>query len=412
MKRLLLVLLLSLVTWQFVHAQEDFMWGKQFGTNMDDKPRSLATDLSGNIFIFGKTKGALGDSLTGGEDGFVVKIDELANIVWETQLGTKDNDDLLKGVTDHLGNLYVTGYSEVNGEQHKNKDILVVKISGDGEIVWQKQFGTENDDQGVDIDISGNGDIYVIGQTKGLMGEKSYGDDDCIILRLDNEGSQIKAVQIGTPATDIGSGIFIKNDSTIYICGSTAGELAGVNAGALDVFCGVISNELEVNTLMQHGSADVDFPSDLLTDINGNIYIAGSTRGNMGAEQLGNGDCFVQKLNKNGEVLWSRQFGTSNWDGVNGLNIYDENSIIISGCTNYPNCESFCRIYDSSGNLLWGKTHVLQGAGGGTCGKGICIDSKGYIFHTGYTGANMFSGLKGEHDIFVVKFKLDDIKSK
>jgi hypothetical protein len=47
-----------------------------------------------------------------------------------------------------------------------------------------------------------------------------------------------------------------------------------------------------------------------------------------------------------------------------------------------------------------------QGKGGGSCGKDICVDRQGYIYHAGYTGANLFSDLKGEHDLFLIKLKM------
>lgn len=56
---------------------------------------------------------------------------------------------------------------------------------------------------------------------------------------------------------------------------------------------------------------------------------------------------------------------------------------------------------DEYGNVLWERKIIAQGKGGGSCGKVICIDRNGYIYHAGYTGANLFSFLKGEHDLFL-----------
>ena len=69
-------------------------------------------------------------------------------------------------------------------------------------------------------------------------------------------------------------------------------------------------------------------------------------------------------------------------------------------------CQSFCRLYNEDGSLLWNRNFIAEG-GRGTCGKGICADQKGYIYHTGYTGANLFSELRGGHDVFLIKLKAD-----
>jgi hypothetical protein len=119
-----------------------------------------------------------------------------------------------------------------------------------------------------------------------------------------------------------------------------------------------------------------------------------------------NGDCFLQKWNDQQELIWEKQFGTENWDGINGLALIQDKGVVVSGCQNNPMCQSFCRMYDEDGSLLWTRNFIAQG-GRGTCGKGVCVNQQHYIYHTGYTGANLFSGLKGEHDVFLIRLKAD-----
>ena len=44
--------------------------------------------------------------------------------------------------------------------------------------------------------------------------------------------------------------------------------------------------------------------------------------------------------------------------------------------------------------------------GGGSCGKDICIDCQSNIYHAGYNSANLFSDVKWEYDLFLVKLKV------
>ena len=78
MKKIFVLLFLNLCTMFSVKAQVYFMWGKQLGSAKDDKPRNLAADLSGNIYVFGKTKGTIGNINNGKSDGFIIKIDSTA----------------------------------------------------------------------------------------------------------------------------------------------------------------------------------------------------------------------------------------------------------------------------------------------------------------------------------------------
>lgn len=82
------------------------------------------------------------------------------------------------------------------------------------------------------------------------------------------------------------------------------------------------------------------------------------------------------------DFIWGKQFGTSNWDGINSLFIIQDKGIVVSGCMNNPMCQSFCKMYNNDGLLLWSRNFIAQG-GRGTCGKGFCVSRHGYIYHAG-----------------------------
>ena len=409
MKKNILFFLIILSSISGLGAQVNFVWGKQFGSIGDEKTRNLTTNATGEVYIVGKTEDKVGKENFGKTDGFIVKVDSSAVIIWATQIGSEENDELKETAVDDHGNIYVTGYIGVDDKNIPNNtsDVLIAKLNSHGEILWQKQYGTDSLDIGENIVVDASGDIYVIGFTKGTMGKTALGKTDCFILHLNNDGDQLKTLQLGTSEEDSGFGITIGRDSKVYACGITHGNLAAKNIGNSDLFWGVFSKELDELGIYQYGTNGNDYATKIKTDSNNDIFIAGSTSGVMGIQQKGSGDSFLQKWNKLGEVLWTKQFGTSNWDGVNGLAIAKDKSILISGCQNYPFCESFCKMYDRDGNLLWECNYKAQGPGGGTCGKGICTNQKGDIYHAGYTGANLFSNLEGKHDLFLIKLRPD-----
>ncbi len=398
-----LLLIISLFLSYPNYAQVDFVWGKQFGTLKDEKTRNLVIDASSNVYVVGKTKGAIGKENAGKNDGFIVKIDSAANMIWARQIGSDGDDELSHAAVDKSGNIYATGFIEVNG---KNKDVLVIKFNSDGKTVWQKQFGTDSTDVGGNIVVDSNGDIFITGSTRGVMGITSKGGEDCFILHLNNDGKQLQVLQFGTPGNEGAHGITIGQDSNIYVCGDTDGSLASENAGKIDVFYGIFSNELEQLDVHQFGTKENDYASEIKSDNKNNVYTAGGTEGNTVASQKGNSDAFFQKWDEKGNVKWTKQFGTGNWDGIHSIAVVEGKGIIVSGCYDYPLCKSFIKMYDEQGNLLWTRNMLGQGKGGGSCGKDICVDRQGYIYHAGYTGANLFSDLKGEHDLFLTKLKM------
>lgn len=408
MKKNLIFILILIFSISTSNAQVDFIWGKQFGSDRDERTRNLVIDSSNNVYVFGKTNGKVGKENFGKYDGFIVKIDSAANTIWTTQIGSKEEDDFFNAAVDGLGNLYITGYIGVDAKNTSlsNMDVLIVKLNSSGEIVWQKQYGTDSIDFGGNIAVGTNGDIYVIGSTTGVMGSASKGKSDCFILHLDNEGNQLNVVQFGTPADEQGYGITIGIDFNIYVCGTTEGNMVSQNAGKSNIFWAVFSENLKQQKIKQFGTEKYNCAPKIKTDSKNNVYIAGSTDWILDPNVKLNGDCFLQKWNEKGEMVWTEQFGTNNWDGINGLDIIQDKGVIVSGCQNNPICQSFCRMYDEDGSLLWYRNIIAQG-GRGTCGKGVCINQQGEIYHAGYTGANLFSELKGSHDAFLIKLKAD-----
>lgn len=393
---------------QFAYSQVDFIWGKQIGSDQDDKTRNLVADTSGNVYVVGKTLGKLGERAYGKSDGFIFKVDSTGRLLWIRQIGSKKDDELKHADVDLLGNLYVTGYICPNDSQRpEDSDILIMKFDTNGQLIWKQTYGTNAVDKGENIVVDKDGSIYVTGSTKGIMTDKSFGQDDCFILHLNTDGKLINTVQFGTVNSDTNDGITIGKDNLIYVCGTTKGNLAARNAGEFDLFWGSFSKDLKQLSMHQAGTDKDDYASEIKTDTEGNVYIAGSTLGNLGAQQLGDCDAFIQRWNNRGSIVWTRQFGTINWDGAHSICVLQNMGVLISGCQNYPKCQSFCKMYDENGSLLWDRYFTGQGEGGGTCGKDICTDNKGHLYHAGYTGANLFSGLKGKHDLFLMKYKFN-----
>jgi hypothetical protein len=186
--------------------------------------------------------------------------------------------------------------------------------------------------------------------------------------------------------------------------------MAEQNKGKTDAFVAKFNKNGEQLKIIQYGTEDYDMTSNITVDNKKNIYIGGSSGGDLEGKQHGEGDGILTKMDETGKILWTRQFGTTKWDGINGIDLEKDKSenIVVSGCQNYPSCQSFIRMYNNNGDLLWVRNFTATGKrGGSTCGKGVCTDEKGYIYHVGMTGANLFNTAQGEHDIYILKLEID-----
>ena len=119
---------------------------------------------------------------------------------------------------------------------------------------------------------------------------------------------------------------------------------------------------------------------------------------------------FTNSVDSQTNFIYGKQFGTDKWDGVNGIALNERISgnIVVSGCQHRPSCQSFIRMYSNDGVLLWVNNYTANGKNGGTCGKGVCIDHNGNIYHSGNTGGNLFKTIEKPegHDIFLIKLNM------
>ena len=68
------------------------LWTRQFGTSGYDFARAVAVDPEGNVYVAGRTEGALPGQVSSGDfDAFVRKYDRDGDEVWTRQFGTPES---------------------------------------------------------------------------------------------------------------------------------------------------------------------------------------------------------------------------------------------------------------------------------------------------------------------------------
>jgi hypothetical protein len=137
------------------------LWAKKFtpaGWNSDNDGYSgVAVDSNNDVIVV--------------EDSVVTKIDGSGTVIWQKIIGL--NDPFGMGntcvVVDSDDNIYVTGIYSYMG-QTTSDDFLIVKFDTDGNLLWQREAGTNNDedsnwDNGYQILSVSNGQVYITGSS-------------------------------------------------------------------------------------------------------------------------------------------------------------------------------------------------------------------------------------------------------
>ncbi len=182
------------------------------------------------------------------------------------------------------------------------------------------------------------------------------------------EGPIFSTLDFATPLEDQGSGLAVSS-SDLYVVGHTWGNLDGVNLGGVpDGFLRRYNGGKLWG--LQFGTRSSDFARKVATDSNGDVYVMVNTNGPLGF-QVGDWDTFLAKFNKDGERVWTRQFGTENADLAADLAINSNNQIYVlsgEGANNFV-----VRRFNSGGSLITTKSVTLNNRPGLTP-RAIAID--------------------------------------
>ena len=174
----------------------------------------------------------------------------------------------------------------------------------------------------------GLGNVYVSGSAYGTLGETNTGSTDAFIGKYDSGGNILWSRELGTSSSDTSSGVAIDGLGSVYIVGTTQGDLGGPNAGPDDVFVGKYDASGDHIWTRQLGKNGLDQGYGVSADKLGNVYIAGATSGNLAGTTGGDFDAFVSKYDTAGNLLWSRQVSMSesgnavSYDGLGNVYVW------------------------------------------------------------------------------------------
>jgi hypothetical protein len=313
------------------------LWTREFGTEDDEFSTGGPVAVDGSaVYAGGFTNGALVPGLpnVGDYDAFVRRYDTDGNPIWTAQFGSSAYDEL-EGIATYRGKVFVAGSTlgAVPGQVSGGSwDGLVRAYDSSGNALWTRQFGGpgSEDLHGIAVDKTG---VYAVGHVS--PGANFGGDWDVQLLKYDFAGNLVWVRTFGTQGRDHAEGIAVRRGQ-IYVAGYVAGTLPGqVSAGGDDVFVRKYDANGNVVWTRQFGSPGNDSRSARrLTTTGRGVYVAGTVAPGQalpGQTSAGGLDSFVREYSHNGDELWTVQFGTSADDRASSAPAVDESDDVYLG---------------------------------------------------------------------------------
>ena len=386
---------------------------EQFGTASFETGIGVATDSNGNAYVAGLTGSSLGGpNAAGSPDAYVTKYDSNGNQQWVRQFGTPALEYAFGSVVDRENNVYIAGAttgSLAAPNPGGSMDAYIAKYDSNGNQQWIRQIESVDFEESYHIAADTHNNVYITGTTTGDLGGKNAGitsiTGDPYVAKFDSNGNQMWIRQFGSPEFEDAFGITTDSNDNIFATGWTAGDLAEKNAGAYDCWLAKYDTYGNLLWTSQFGTSNYDFAWANATDSLGNVYITGWTLGSLEGSNAGLEDGFLAKYDTNGNQLWIKQFGSAGADQTYSISIDSNNLIHVGGMTTGdlggPNAgadDAFVAQFDSNGNLL----DVDQfGTSGVDNAWGIDATLPDQVYVAGVTDGSLGGINAGSYDAFL-----------
>jgi len=269
------------------------------------------------------------------------------DILWQLEYGGDDDESFSDVQQTADGGYVAVGFTSTFGPVLDVKTLWVVKTDATGGTEWMQVFGGGlGTDEAQSVVITADGGYLVVGKTT------SYAEtlQDAWILKLDSAGDTLWTRQYSGPSYSSASTVIINNEGN-YLISGYAYNSSGNRDGLL------LKYDPDGNLLWHkiYGGAQEDWTTDLRqTDDDG--YILTGVSKSFGA---GDRDLYLVKTDSNGDMLWSSTYGGPDGEWGWGIELLPDGGYIMTGWTGvfFSTQDIWLVRTDADGDIVWTKTY-------------------------------------------------------
>ena len=317
-------------------------WQRCYGGRQYEENPSIHTTSDGGYIVAGSSSSTDGDvsGNHGDSDYWVLKLDETGNIQWEKCYGGSSEDRANSIIQTVDGGYVIAGYSnsddgDVSGN-YGGRDCWVLKLDAEGNIEWEKNYGGTESDYSESIQQTHDGGYIFAGYTfsndRDVSELRGYGD--AWIAKLDDTGTIQWKQCIGGSTLDYAYSIVQTIEGDYVFSGFTQSHDHDVEENPYqDSFWIVKLNETGQIIWQQYLPGSFIGTISLQSTIEEGFIAAGLTWHEPSEFSCGleGANYAVVKLNKHGDVQWSRCFGGSTTEWANAVLQNNNNEFIVAG---------------------------------------------------------------------------------
>ena len=335
-------------------VSERDMWAHTWGGFRDEEAEDICIDDAGNVYVLAYTN-SFG---IGADDVLLLKYSPQGDLLWSKTWGTEVSDSPA-GLVLIKDKLIVAGDTYVSGEQRS--DVVLLTYDLDGQLLSQVTWGTGDYERASALAADSGGNLYVVGYTL------PYGSDDHDLLiasfTVNGEFRWAKCWDRGYE--DSASGVMADPTGSLYVCGGTE-SLAGVSGDAL-----ILKYDAEGNILWGRtwDAGHLEGAASAALDRNGDLFIGGG-QWNLDEERSYG---ILLRLAADGDLAFSLRT-----DGAGGIELGPDSGLFGRGQdASTGQSRGLVQKFDQDGHSIWCKVWNADWSWGFCFGWDV--DGNGYF---------------------------------
>lgn len=379
----------------------NFIWVKQFGGTASESINSIVVDTDQNIIVggifnstvdFDPGLGIFNLISTGGQDGFVCKLNSSGDFIWAKNIGSPNtqNYEILTCVAlDQSNNIVITGNVSGTLDFDPNAgvfnltsgglfDTYILKLNSNGDFVFAKKTNGANaasQSSATKIVVDNSGNILATGTfynpmdfdpSPAVFTMTSIGfNNNIYLLKLQNDGDFIWAKQMPSGSVVSISGFEIDAYDNYYLTGHfetnldfdpSAASYIKTSAGGRDIYFCKLDSSAQLIWGHAIGGTGFDMGLSITTDLQQNVHVTGyfyntvDFNPGVGVFNLTNGgsggEAYILKLgNCEHEQVTDTVTACGSYTWINGQTYTSSNNTVFHVLTNQGGCDSIVYLH-------------------------------------------------------------------
>lgn len=218
-KRFVLLGFLILVSTNLI-AQGSTSFFKTYTGGLFDFGQGITQLDNGKYAVTGSTS-SLGDNSS---KALLMVIDEEGNHEWTKGYGGANSDWGRRIFHETGSGFWIAGYSNSYGDA--SFDFTLLKTDESGELEWEQHYGTADRERLWDAIRIDDGSFILVGETEGALSDGK----DILMMRVDEDGELMWTERIDNEGDDVGYAVTSFDDTTFLLAGDyhNNGETSGL----------------------------------------------------------------------------------------------------------------------------------------------------------------------------------------